>query len=388
MKLGREARSHWTLDPAGVFLNHGSFGACPGEVLAAQSAIRAEMENHPDQFFARSIEPNEDTSLRKAAAALATFTDAPEGQLAFVESTTVGIQAVLQSFPLSEGDEVLITSHQYHAVKLAAQRRCRETGATLIEADVSAPVSDDDVFECITARISDRTRLAIIDHITSATALTFPVKRIAAALRERGVKILIDGAHAVGQLDLNIADIDADWYVTNAHKWLFAPKGSALLHARASEALQTRPAITSHYFERGFPEAFDYVGTRDYSAWLATPAALKFYQSLGGARVRAHARDIIAFASEQFAQLGARALGSLEMSAAMRVFELPTRAPIDHVTALRWRDALWDKHKIQTKPDGQTGKLRLRISAAAYVDKADITQFVDALSADGWPART
>ncbi len=386
MQFGHAARSLWTLDPDGVFLNHGSFGACPISVLEKQSAIRDEMERHPDHFFLRSIEPSgEATPLRRAAAALAAFVRAPE--LAFVESTTVGVEAVLRAFTLKPKDEVLITSHQYNAVKRAAQRRCHETGATLIEAAIPEPSNGAEIIERVLAAVTDATRLAIIDHITSATALVFPVKDLVAALRARGVKVMIDGAHAVGQLDLDIGDIDADWYVTNAHKWLFAPKGSALFYARRTEAAHTHPAITSHFYDLGFPAAFDYVGTRDYTAWLSTPAALDFYTTLDGARVRAHAQTIIAHTSKRFEDLGARPLGPIVMSASMRVFELPTRQKIDHATALHWRDTLWDKHKVQIKPDGQTGRLHVRISASPYVDRADIDRLTDLLAVEGWPER-
>lgn len=392
MNLGRDARSHWTLDPDGVFLNHGSFGACPIPVLETQNAIRARIERHPDHFFIREIEPREGaappTSLRAAANVLAEFVGAPNGQLAFVESTTVGVQAVLQSVPLGKDDEVLITSHQYNAVNRAVKRRCAETNASFVEASIAIPQNDGDIIEPILAAVTERTRLAIIDHITSATALVFPVKRIVSALREKGVKVLIDGAHAVGQIDLDISDIDPDWYVTNAHKWLFAPKGSALFYARAAEAARTRPAITSHFVDLGFPGAFDYVGTRDYSAWLATPAALAFHRSFDGARLRAHAHDIVAHASERFGALGAHALGPIGMSASMRVFELPTRSGIDHAAAVRWGDALWDKHKLEIKPDGHSGKLRFRISAPAYVDRSDIDTCADILRTEGWPEQT
>ncbi|MEQ1817979.1 MAG: aminotransferase class V-fold PLP-dependent enzyme [Terricaulis sp.] len=294
----------------------------------------------------------------------------------------------MQSVPLGKTDEVLITSHQYNAVNLAVRRRCEETNASLVEANIPIPQHDDDIIAPILEAVTDRTRLAIVDHITSATALVFPVKRIVTALREKGVKVLIDGAHAVGQLDLDISDIDPDWYVTNAHKWLFAPKGSALFYARATEAKRTRPAITSHFVDLGFPGAFDYVGTRDYSAWLATPAALDFYRSFDDARLRVHARDIIAHASERFGALGARPLGPIEMSASMRVFELPTRGGIDHTEAVRWGDALWDKHKLEIKPDGHSGKLRFRISAPAYVDRSDIDTCAHILRTEGWPDQT
>ena len=218
-EFGRSARSLWSLDATGAFLNHGSFGACPIAVQDELDRIRREYSENPEEFFRRRVMPDSsDSDIRKAADALGAFVGAAGENIALVENATSGIQSVLQSVPLQAGDEILITDHQYRAVRLAVELRCRETGAAPRVVTVPVPAHDADVMDRISTAASSRVKLAIIDHITSATALVFPMREIVAELHGHGIPVLVDGAHGVGQIGLDMESLGADWYVTNAHK--------------------------------------------------------------------------------------------------------------------------------------------------------------------------
>ena len=177
---------------------------------------------------------------------------------------------------MKPGDEILVLDCVYNAVQLAIEDVCRRTGARIKIVALPIPLAADEVVDRIAGAAGPRTRLAIIDHIASRTAVLFPVVEIVAALQAKGVRVMIDGAHALGQLPLDLEAIGADWYTANAHKWLYAPKGCAFLFAAPQVAEGTLPLSVSHWHGLGFPRAFDYVGTRDISAFLSAPAALDF----------------------------------------------------------------------------------------------------------------
>lgn len=199
IEFGRSARGLWSLASDATFLNHGSYGACPRVVQAEQDRFRREMEAEPDDFVRRNIVPTGDgTPLRAVAARLGGLVGAPANRVALVENATVAIQSVLQSIDLDRGDEILITSHQYNAVRLQVEARCRETGAVPRIVQIPLPTTADEALGRIREAAEPRVKLAIIDHITSATALVLPIVEIVAALRERGVRVLVDGAHAIG----------------------------------------------------------------------------------------------------------------------------------------------------------------------------------------------
>lgn len=386
--FGRALRPLWGLAADVVFLNHGSFGACPLEVRAAQDAIRARMETQPDLFFTNEIVPRQTAStLRAAAAAAARFVNVAPDSIAFVENATSGIQAVLRSLAFAPGDEILLTDHTYNAVRLMVDARCAESGATARVVPLALPATPDDVAARIEAGLSPRVKLAIIDHITSPSALVLPLARLIPALRQSGARVLVDGAHGIGQVPLDLAALAPDWYVSNLHKWLFAPKGCAVLFASPEAAPLTQPHVVSHFIGLGFPRAFDYIGTRDYTAWLAAPAALAFFEKLGPELLRAHQARLIDVCTEMFAALAITPIASRAMCAAMRTFVLPQRraaTPEDADTLLR---ALWDQERIQARPLVLGDKLMMRVSAQAYVDEDDIRRLADALGRLGWPAR-
>jgi isopenicillin-N epimerase len=369
--LGAAVRPAWRLDPGFLTVNHGSFGAAPIGVLAEQAAWRDRMEAQPTRFMNRVL-PG---ALRAAADALGGFLQVRGSDLAFVDNATAGCNAVLRSLRLAPGDEVLVLTHGYNAVRNTVRYVTDRAGARMTEAAVAFPVPDDDATVAnVAAALTPRTRLAVIDHITSASALVLPVARIAAACHARSVPVLIDGAHAPGQLDLDVPATGADYYTGNCHKWLCAPKGAAFLWAAPQRQADLHPTIISHGLGGGFLAEFDWTGTRDCTAALAVPAAIDFHHRLGGAALRARN---IALAAEA-ASLLARRLNTdaVPTGSAMGLVRLPLSQPATPALSQAIRERL-----IDAGTDAPTnvldGALWLRLSAFAYNERDDYERLAD-----------
>ena len=387
-KFGKHLRPLWHLEADGTFLNHGSFGACPKSVLAAQTAWRETMERQPDQFFRRTVSPlNPDNALRQGAKRLAAFMGTTGDKLAFVANPTEAVNTVLKAFPLKPDDEILVLDCVYNAVRLSVEEKCRATGARMVMAMLPIPMTSNDVVGHIADAVTPRTRLAIIDHIASAPALVFPVAEITRSLQAKGVKVMIDGAHALGQLDLNLDEIGADWYTATAHKWFYAPKGSAFLHARNPGDMQLRPLSVSHYYNDPFPLCFDYVGTRDVTAFLTLSPAQDFIEQYGAAEIRTWLTGLSRAGIEPLSRIGATPIAPDSMFAAMRAFHLPQRRPVVPDDAQALINGFWDTHRIQVAASAYQGKLLLRLSAQIYVDLEDYARLTDVLDRVGWPGR-
>lgn len=273
----------WPLASDVIFLNHGSFGACPSEVLRHQTALRAEMEANPVRFLSREL----DDRLEAARRPLAAFIGADADDLAFVINATSGVNAVLRSLTFSPGDELLTTDHVYNACKNALEFVAGRSGARTVVVKVPFPLaSPDEVVDAVMARVTPRTRLALIDHVTSPTALVLPVERLIRALNARGVEVMIDGAHAPGMVPLDLRALGATYYSGNCHKWLCAPKGSAFLWVRREHQPEIHPLTISHGANvtrpgrSRFRLEFDWTGTADPTAWMAVPAAIDYLGSL------------------------------------------------------------------------------------------------------------
>ena len=298
--LGTAVRDVWDLDPAALTVNHGSFGATPKSVLAAQDEWRRRMEAQPTRFMALTL-PG---ALRAAAGRLAAFLGARAGDVAFTDNATTGCNAVLRSLPLAPGDEILLFDHGYGAVKNTARHVAALTGARVVEAALPFPrPRADAIVDALAGALTPRTRLVVIDHITSPSAMVLPIAPMIAACRAAGAKVLIDGAHGPGQVEIDLTALGADWYTGNCHKWLMAPKGCAFLWARPDRQADLHPVTISHGYGKGFLAEFDWTGTRDPSAYLAVDAAIDFYRSLGGVRL---ARRNAALAAEAGALLARR----------------------------------------------------------------------------------
>lgn len=280
---GSEYAKHWTLDPSVTFLNHGSFGACPKVVLEKQAELRALIEREPVKFLARELEGRLDEA-RKAAAS---FVGAPADDLAFVSNATAGVNAVVRSLKFKAGDELLVTDHEYNATRNAVQFAAQEAGAQLVVAQVPFPVkSADAILEAVIAKVTPRTRLLVVDHITSQTGLLFPIERLQQQLGPRGVDVLVDGAHGPGMVQLELEKLGVPFYTGNFHKWVCAPKGAAFLYVRADRQKEIRPLSISHganstRTDRSrFRVEFDWTGTDDPTPALCVPTAIDFMSRL------------------------------------------------------------------------------------------------------------
>ncbi|MDP9192822.1 MAG: aminotransferase class V-fold PLP-dependent enzyme [Acidobacteriota bacterium] len=373
-------RQHWTLDPAITFLNHGSFGATPRVVLDKQTALRAQMEREPVRFFVRELEPLLDDARRT----LASFLNADANGLAFVPNATAGVNAVLRSLDLDKLDELLVTNHEYNACRNTLDYVAGLAGAKVVVADIPFPIdSPDVVIERVLAKVSDRTRLLLIDHITSQTALILPVERLVKELASRGVDTLVDGAHAAGFLPLDLRAIGAAYYTGNLHKWVCAPKGAAFLYVHENRRRSIHPIAISHGANASrtdrsrFHLEFDWTGTFDPTAWLSVPAALDFMESQGGwpdvmrrnGALALLARDLLCDT------LGIAPPAPDAMLGAMAAVPLPD-GTLDTAPSL-YGDPLQDKllyeHNIEVPivPWPHPPKRILRISAQLYNEPGD-----------------
>jgi isopenicillin-N epimerase len=382
-------KEHWLLDPDVTFLNHGSFGATPRAVLAVQSALREEMEREPVRFLARELEPRIDA----ARAALAQFVGAAPDDVAFVPNATAGVNAVLRSLDFDEHDELLVTSHEYNASRNALDFVAGLENAKVIPVDVPFPIdSPDTVVARVLEKVTDRTRLLLIDHVTSQTALVFPIERIVAELRARGIDTLVDGAHAPGMLPLDLRAMNVAFYTGNLHKWVCAPKGAGFLYVHPNRRYAVRPAIISHGANAQrrdrsrFHLEFDWTGTFDPTPWLSVPASLDFIASLvpGGwpevmrrnRELALRARDVIC------ARLGIAPPAPDSMLGSMAAFPLPqTSKP-----STPFGDALHDElvargFEVPVQNWPRWPQRVLRVSAQLYNELGDYERLAEAVAA-------
>lgn len=366
LDFGIKMRRHFALSPDIAYLNHGAFGAVPNLVRDAQREIQQRMEWEPSRFFERAFfEPE----MRASAAALAAYLGLNNAdQLALVENATVGVNAVLRHLDFQAGDEILITNQTYGAVDKTAQYVARRTGAVVKRVNLPFPASEDDqIIAAFQTGLSSRTRLTIIDHVTSPTALVLPVAKMSALARAAGSQVLIDGAHAPGMLPIDLPAIAADWYTGNCHKWLFAARSCGFLWASAAVRDDTHPMVISHGYGGGFGPEFDWVGTRDASAQLALPAALGFRRQYGDTEISTYNHQLVMAASTHVADAWQTETGgSAALTGSMRVVRLPQQFSGDQAAAdaLRWQLADQFDVQVPIRPGG--GYFWARLSAQFY----------------------
>ncbi len=366
---GHTLRHHWTLEPSMHFLNHGSFGATPKYVLAAQDAWRARLERQPVRFMSNEL-PD---ALRATRERLAAFLATSAERLALVENATDAVNAVLRSFPWRSGDEIVLADHAYLAVRHTVCFLAQRHSLVVKLAQIPFPLSGGQaITDAYCGAITERTRLVIVDHIFSTLALQTPVADIVAFCRPLGVRVLVDGAHAPGLLPLQLDALGADWYTGNCHKWLLAPKGCAFLYASPTAAASLHPTVISNFHEQGFPREFDWQGTRDYSGWLAITAALDFLAAFGIERYRSILCQQAAAAARLLSDHWQTALPApLELFSAMVTLALPGKLEASDELARHWHERLWHEHRIEVPVLAFKQQLWVRISAQIYNELSD-----------------
>ena len=373
------------LDPDITYLNHGAFGACPRPVLDAQARLRAEMERGPVRFLNGVLEKR----LDAARAVLAAFAGARREDLVFVTNATAGVNAVVRSLQFSPGDEILTTNHAYNACKNAIDWVAARTGARVVVATVPFPlVHEDEIIDPVLGGVTARTRLALIDHVTSPTALIFPVRRLVAALEAAGVDVVIDGAHAPGMVPLDLAALDAAYYTGNCHKWLCAPKGAGLLVTRADRQAELVPPVISHGMNAPRTDRsryhllFDWAGTSDPSPWLCVPDAIAVLEGFlpgGIAELRARNHEL-AVAGRR---LLLERLGIAPPCPESLLGSIAT-IPLGAGDSVALHHALYDRHRIEVPcfPWPTFGRRCIRISAQIYNSIEDYARLADALAVE------
>jgi isopenicillin-N epimerase len=389
MRFGHPLRDRWLLDPDVTYLNHGTVGATPRAVLTAQQALRDEMERQPSRFMLREVsnwigaDAGHPTRMREAAAGVARFVGARPDDVVFVDNATAGVNAVLRSMILAPDDEIVVTDHTYGAVAKAADFVARRAGARVVVATLPFPRFDAvAAVDAIEAALTPRTRLAIVDHVVSETALLLPVRDVVARCRERGVPVLVDGAHAPGAIELDVDAVDADWYTANLHKWAHAPRSCGILWARPERQGDLHPTVISWGLEEGFTREFDWVGTRDPTPWLAAPAGIAFLESLGWDAVRRHNHDLAWHAATSLTRRWQTPLEIDESSVGtMAAVPLPAAAGSTDAEARRLRDALLFEDRIEVAAFARAGRLWVRVSAQVYNDEGDIDRLASAVLA-------
>lgn len=384
-------REHWTLDPEITFLNHGSFGACPRDVLDEQSRLRARLEREPVKFFVHDLPDLWDAAREEVAA----FVGVRPEDMGFVRNATAGVNAVVRSLGLAPGDELLVTDHGYNACQNALAFVAERSGATVRVVEVPFPLASPlEAQDAVLGAVTDRTRFVLIDHVTSPTGLVLPVAEIVAALSERGIDTMIDGAHAPGMLDLHIEALGAAYYTANFHKWTCAPKGAAMLWVREDKQEGVHPAVISHGYNsrrarKRFLEELDWTGTDDPTPALCVPTAIRVVGAIGGGwpAIRERNRALALEGRAILAQaLGIEPPAPASMIGSLAALELPDSSdlgpPMSALYAEPLQMALFDEHRIEVPiPPWPRPPARLvRISAHLYNEVAEYRRLAAALA--------
>jgi isopenicillin-N epimerase len=376
------ARLLFSIDPGVSFLNHGSFGAVPTTVQRAQQRIRDEIESNPVRFYGGGVVDRIVHTRRH----LAGFLGADPDGSALLANTTTGVSLVLQSVRLESADEVLLTDHVYGAVDLAVRRHCRRSGATVRSVSLPLGASDAEIVARVRSALRPgKTKLLVIEHVSSATAKLFPVREVAATAREHDIPILVDAAHVPGMLPVDVSTLDADFWVGNLHKWAYAPRGTALLSVAPAWRRRIEPLVVSWEHEQGFPLSVEYQGTIDYSPWLAAPTGLFTLRTLGWEAVRQHNGALAAHGQRVLGAALGLAPADLphpgDDEIAMRVVPLPAGLATNSSEAIALRTYLADKLTTEVQVSSWNGRGLLRVSAQVYNRPDEYDRFAERLPA-------
>jgi len=370
-------RDLWALDPRVSHLNHGSFGAVPLVVQLRQQTWQDRMNANPMGFFSRELAGE----VERARLLCAEFLGAERAGFALVNNATTGANAVVASLPLRAGAQVLVTDHGYGSVIYAVARACRGAGAELVTVSIPLEAPADAIETAILDRVTERTALAVIDHISSPTARKFPVERLIPALRDRGVPVLVDGAHAPGMVPVNLDALEPDFWIGNFHKWVCAPCGSAGLWVAPQWRSGMRSLVVSWREFEGYPFSFSMIGTSDPSPWLTAPEAMAFMTRLGWEQVRQHNIALVGYGQRIIAE----ALGLdpdrlvAEPALSMRPLALPAGVAETKPDADALMRRIATELLVETSISSWNGVGLLRLSAQLYNCPADYERLASGL---------
>ncbi|HEX4999219.1 MAG TPA: aminotransferase class V-fold PLP-dependent enzyme [Terriglobia bacterium] len=379
---------HWALDPDVTYLNHGTVGAPPRRALEEQQRLRDEIEKQPSLFLLRLLagvrlgaKHEGRPKLRQAADEVAAFLGARGEDMVFVDNATTGVNAVLQSFDFRESDEILILDHAYGATRNAVEYAARRAGAVVRTVELGSDFrSDGDVTNALVPAIGPRTRMAVVDHIASDSAVVMPVEEMAAACHKRGVAILVDAAHAPGAIPVDIPSLGVDWYAGNLHKWAWAPRSSGVLWTRPPWQPSLHHPVVSWGVNQGIAMEFDLPGTRDPTPHLAAPAGIAFMRELGVENVQRYNHELAWNAAAEMAnRWDTRTVAPQSMTGPMASLFLPERLASTREETVALRDALLFEDRIEVHVNYWKDRALLRVSGQIYNDGADIERLIAAI---------
>jgi isopenicillin-N epimerase len=379
--VSEDLRDLFLLDPGVHFLNHGSFGACPKPVFADYQRWQLEMERQPVHFVQHRLHQE----LKLARQALGEFINAPVDDLVFVDNATWGVNVIARSLPFAAGDEVLTTDHEYGACERAWEWQTAKAGARVVRQPIPLPVTTHaDFVETFWAGVTPRTRVIYLSHITSPTALIFPIAEICRRARDVGILTVIDGAHAPGQLNLDMQAIGADIYTGNLHKWLSAPKGAGFLYVRPEHQSWVESLVISWGWGRGsidpastFVDRNEWQGTRDHAAFLAVPAAITFQREHNWDAMRARCNAMLRATRDRLAAL--TGLPQICPDNGEWFLQLAT-CPVHASDPVALKTRLIDEFKVEIPVVRWGERNFVRISVQGYTSQTDLDALVEALS--------
>jgi len=374
-------KEHFLLDPNVVFLNHGSFGATPKPVFREYQRWQLELERQPVEFLGRRI-----TGLMaESRAALGKYVGTHADNLVYTQNVTISLNIIAHSLELDPNDEVLATDHEYGAMDRIWRFLSKERGFRYINQQIKTPLTTEENFiDCLWRGVTSRTRVIFISHITSPTAMIFPIKEIVRRAHEAGIITIIDGAHAPGQIPLHLDSLGADFYCGNLHKWLCAPKGAGFLYARPERQHLLKPLVISWGYESETPGNSQFIdhnewwGTRDMAAFLSVPAAIEFQEKHDWDKVQNTCHELARDAQSRICEL--TELAPLH-SGADSLFRQMIAAPLPRDTDINVLKArLYDEYNIEVPLIDWNGNKLIRVSVQGYNTRRDIDELCRALS--------
>ncbi len=374
--FGKDQLEHWCLDPNRLHLNHGAYGAITKATFNNFIKIFAQIEQAP-AYFIRTQLPER---LREQANLLAQYTCSAQEDLVFIDNASAGANAVLRALSLMPHDEVIITNMTYESVRQVVLFVCDRAGATVTEVSLNQwTANESELLYPVLSAITSRTRLIVMDHITSPSAQLFPITTLAMECQQRGIEILIDGAHSPGMIPIDIPSYGCQWYIGNAHKWLGAPRGTAFLWVHPDQQNFIRPCVITRTLHDSFTRAFDWPGSRDFAAWLSIEDILKnrtfqnesAMQDYAAALAKQAAQELASHWSTRFNHMDKLAMSLVELPAAMG------KTPQD---AIQLETILAKKYHIDTQIISSGASLYIRLSAWVYNTLQDYKDLAKAIN--------